>query len=396
MRSGSTNGAASREVYRIPEDCSIRGIHDKLEGGTLTITMPKKTSVAQVGKENPPKQQMLLRALKNKQRCQSPRNSKSDSGSKEKLRLNPSPKKGRGETPPIPTSCTNAATVVQKTTSTIGVSKQQTDGKGLEELTTQKTTANPSPKRVEAKLLQYQLHVQTLQRLFKRQHQPSRGQTNKPMVRALDEPTTQKTTEEPKSQKGRSETPPVPTSSTNAATVVQKTTSTIGEAKSQTNGKGLEEPTSQKAVAETMSKRVEVKLLRYNFKYQCCNGVQKTTSHRRANNKRWEGLEEPTYQKAAAETMSKGEVKPSVPTSSTNAATVFKDNINHRDCLKEKEKGKESIEPENFMKTILDKEKEESEESTAGTHKEEAKDYSDVSKSKQNRGVSFGLLSWET
>ncbi|PSS26735.1 Nucleolar protein [Actinidia chinensis var. chinensis] len=221
----------------------------------------------------------------------------------------PMSQKGRGETPPVPTSSSNAATIVQKTTSTIGEAKQQIDGKGLEE------------------------------------------------------PTTQKDKAEPKSQKGRDETPPVSTSSTNTAKVVQKTTSTIGEAKNQTDVKGLEKPTSQKAMAET------------------------------------------TSQKGQGET-------PPVQTSSTNATKVVQEISETKERSEGKEKPKESkmpeiaskekesfiekgkglIEPENSMKATVDKEKEEIEESTAAAHNKKAKDYSDVAKEKKTRSVSYGLL----
>ncbi|XP_057501835.1 uncharacterized protein LOC130785698 isoform X1 [Actinidia eriantha] len=542
-----------QEVYRIPEDCSIRGIHDKFEGGTLTITMPKKTSLAQVGKREsakttdaaprtqetsshtspqeiprvtaypkskddfPPKTTSTIGEAKHetdgkgleeptsrkataepqsqKGRSETPPVSTSSTNAAtvvqkttstvgdakqqtdgkgleepttQKTTAEPKSQKGRSETPPVPTSSTNAATVVQKTTSTVGDAKQQTDGKGLEEPTTQKTTAEPKSQKGRsetppvptsstnaATVVQKTtstvgdakqqtdgkgLEEPTTQKTTAEpKSQKGRSETppvptsstNAAMVvqkttstvgdakqqtdgKGLEEPTTQKTTAEPKSQKGRSETPPVPTSSINAATVVQKTTSTIGEAKNQTNGKGLEEPTSQKAAAETTSQKGQGETPPIQpSSTNAATVVQKTISTigEAKNQTSGKGLEEPISQKAATETTSqkgRGETPPIQP-SRTNAAKVFPETIETKErsegnekppeskmpeiASKEKEKGKESMVPENFMKAILDKEKEESEESTTGTHKEKAKAYSDVAKAKQNRGVSFGLLS---
>ncbi|GFY90699.1 hypothetical protein Acr_07g0008960 [Actinidia rufa] len=320
-----------QEAYRIPEDCSIRGTHAKFDGGTLTITMPKKTSATEASIKEAakttdavPRPQVTSSNATRRVDDNSLRETSSatkypkseddfppkttstigegkhetdgkglEESTTQKETEEPMSQKGQGETPPVPTSSSNAATIVQKTTSTIGEAKQQIDGKGLEE------------------------------------------------------PTTQKDTAEPKSQKGRDETPPVSTSSTNTAKVVQKTASTIGEAKNQTDVKGLEKPTSQKAMAETMSQKGRVQ------------EISETKE-------RSEGKEKPKESK--------------MPEIASKEKESFI------------EKGKELIEPENSMKATVDKEKEEIEESTAAAHNKKAKDHSDVAKEKKTRSVSYGLL----
>ncbi|GFY94763.1 hypothetical protein Acr_10g0001480 [Actinidia rufa] len=346
-----------QEVYRIPENCSMRGIHDKFEGGTLTITMPKKTSVAQVGKRESSKTTDAAPRTQETSSDASPQEiprvtadpkSKGDFPPKtistigegkhetdgkgleeptsRKATAEPKSQKGRSETPPVSTSSTNAATVVQKTTSTIGDAKQQTDGKGLEEPTTQKATAEPKSQKGRSKtppVLTSSTNAATVVQKTTSTTGEAKQQTD---GKGLEEPTTQKTAAEPKSQKGHGETPPIPTSSTNTATVVQKTTSTIGVSKQQTDGKGLEELTTQKTTAEPKSQKGRSETPQVSTSStNAATVVQKTTSTIGEAKQQTDGkgLEEPTTQKTAAEPKSqkgRGET-PAIPTSSTNAAT---------------------------------------------------------------------------